>query len=123
MADPLVLLPTFAGGFAIQRLVEICDALRQRVRRAEGIVMLISVVCAGVVLGLGGKNILILQNLGFKPDYEALDYVVTVLVMSAGTEGVNSIMKFLGNKKDETWAKVRALAGPQPADVTRIRLL
>jgi hypothetical protein len=121
MADPLVLLPTC--GFAIQRLVEICDALRQRLRRAEGIVMLISVVCAALVIWLGGENFLILKYLGFDKNTRALDYAVTTLVMSAGTEGVNSIMKFLGNKKDETWAKVRALAGPQPSDGTRIRLL
>ena len=122
MADPLALLPVFTSGLAIQRLIEIVDALRAPVRRAEGMVMLVSVACAAIILGLGQGNMLILTKLGFAPKFGPLDYVVTTLVMSAGTEGVNSILKILGNTKDAMWGKVRALAGNGDSEIAKTRI-
>jgi hypothetical protein len=43
-----------------------------------------------------------------------VDVLVTGLVVSGGTEGFNSIMKFLGYKKEEKKAAIKTMTGGVP---------
>ena len=110
--------PAFAAGFAVQQLLEILDPLFDPLSKKiiEKIKMIqpIGVVDKKIVLGiisliLGfvltiGAGLRVLRPfLIIRADF--LDTIVTALIISAGTEGFNSIMKFLvyakENKKGE----------------------
>jgi hypothetical protein len=105
------LAPAFAAGFAVQRLIEIIDPVvpvRVSANRKKALLGFTS-------LGLGlllawGLSLQVLTKLGINPSDENyprlkflfpwLDYFVTGLVISAGTEGFNSILKFLEYRKE-----------------------
>jgi carbon starvation protein CstA len=103
----LALAPGFAAGFAVQRLLEIVDAVLAFVFAAawanrpnlKTFVLMILSIVAGFALAIG-TGVRVLQPLG-ATGVDAWDVVVTALVVSAGTEGANSILKYLGYKKDE----------------------
>ena len=95
--------PAFAAGFAVQQLLEILDGFVVKIKiigKADkklilGIVSLI----VGLVLAFGA-GLRVLQPLGVT-NADFLDGVITALIVSAGTEGFNSIMKFLGYAKED----------------------
>jgi hypothetical protein len=111
----LALAPGFVAGFAVQRVLEIFDAV------VDGLVTRFPVikVAAGddtfkarkafwsavisVILGFAiayYTGVRVLQPLQF-PAPDGWDMVITALVISAGSEGMNSILKWLGYKKDK----------------------
>ena len=100
--DKLVMAlgPAFAAGFAVQQLMELLDPIVIKLigtgdkKLVLGIVSLI----AGLVLAFGA-GLRVLQHLGIN-EADFLDGVVTALIVSAGTEGFNSIIKFLGYAKE-----------------------
>jgi hypothetical protein len=94
--------PAFAAGFAVQRLLEILDPLLDKIKFIKdnkkitlGLVSLI----VGLVLAFG-IGLRVLQPLGIT-SADFLDALATALIVSAGTEGFNSIMKFLGYTKED----------------------
>src|SRR4051812_41787273 len=96
--------PAFAAGFAVQRLLEILDSWivgstgnPYLTTYKKAILATISLI-AGFALSFGAK-LHVLQPLGIT-DADILDGIVTAFVVSAGTEGFNSIMKFLGYAKE-----------------------
>lgn len=94
--------PAFAAGFAVQRLLEILDPLVEKAKNKKAILGVASLI-AGLILAFAGK-LRVLLPLG--TDIGAvLDYLVTGLVISAGTEGINSVLKFLTYKKEEKKAE------------------
>ena len=105
--------PAFAAGFAVQRLLEIVDALvsvREPGKKKPAVLGVVSLVI-GVGLAFAGKLRVLLPLGG---DLEVtlganlaafVDYLVTGLIVSAGTEGFNSILKFLSYKKEEKKAE------------------
>jgi hypothetical protein len=107
--------PAFAAGFAVQRLLEIVDALLSARGRPPGrvkpaVLGVVSLV-VGVLLACAGK-LRVLLPLGSDLDATLganlaafVDYLVTGLIISAGTEGFNSILKFLNYKKEEKKAE------------------
>jgi hypothetical protein len=105
--------PAFAAGFALQRLLEIIDAVlnaREPGKKKPAVLGAISLV-VGVVLAFAGK-LRVLAPLGGNleatlggPFAAFVDYVVTGLIISAGTDGFNSILKFLTYKKEEKKAE------------------
>lgn len=110
--------PAFAAGFAVQQLLEILDGFVVKIKiigKADkklilGIVSLI----VGLVLAFGA-GLRVLQPLGVT-NADFLDGVVTALIVSAGTEGFNSIMKFLGYAKEDKKggaAESQKKAGPE----------
>ncbi|HXD34364.1 MAG TPA: hypothetical protein VN643_24815 [Pyrinomonadaceae bacterium] len=111
------LAPAFAAGFAVQRFLEILDPVVDRVigsERKKIILGLTSLVAGfGFASGLGVR---VLANLGaytFTGKFDQndlLDLLVTSLVISAGTEGLNSILKFMNYKKEETKAEASTKA-------------
>ena len=96
--------PAFAAGFAVQRLLEIVDALFVRIgedsafARSKPAIMAILSLAMGLLLA-GLAPLRVLAPLGVTNALLA-DFLVTALVISAGTEGVNSIVKFLEYAKD-----------------------
>ena len=105
----LALGPAFAAGFALQQLLEILDPIVGKIKVDKKLLLGIASLVIGLALAFGaGLRVLQpfgLTNVGF------LDAIITGLVVSAGTEGFNSIMKFLGYTKDNTKEKMKTGAG------------
>jgi len=94
--------PAFAAGFAVQRLLEILDPVLEKVQLFtdyKKITLAVISLIVGLALAFG-VGLRVLRPLG-AADSDLLDAVVTALIVSAGTEGFNSIMKFLGYAKEE----------------------
>jgi hypothetical protein len=91
--------PAFAVGFAVQQLLELLDPLVDKIE-GENKKLILGVVSLAIGLVLAfGAGIRVLQPLGVA-NAGFLDAVITGLIVSAGTEGFNSIIKFLGYTKD-----------------------
>jgi hypothetical protein len=105
--------PAFAAGFAVQRLLEIVDALlsaREPGKKKPALLGVISLVI-GIALAFAAK-LRVFVPLGGNleatlggPFAAFVDYLVTGLIISAGTDGFNSILKFLTYKKEEKKAQ------------------
>ena len=99
--------PAFAAGFSLQRLLEILDPLVTRIIGDERkrIVLGLLSLAVGLLLAFA-LDLHVLTKLGvtLSPRMGYLDYLVTALIVSAGTEGFNSILKFLSYKKEESEA-------------------
>jgi hypothetical protein len=103
--------PAFAAGFALQRLLEILDPIVDRLTGSASKKIVINVIAFAVGLGLAlAASLRVLEPLGIT-DKDAVDVIVTGLVVSGGTEGFNSIMKFLGYKKEEKKEESKQKAG------------
>lgn len=90
--------PAFAAGFAVQQLLEILDPVFEKSKVNKKLILgLISLVLGFALASGAGLHVLQafgVVNAGF------WDVVVTGLIISGGTEGFNSIMKYLGYSKD-----------------------
>jgi hypothetical protein len=98
------LAPVFAAGLGIQQLTEILDPILDKIASDYKKVFLgVVSLAAGLALAFGAE-LQVLHLLGIlEPDKRAfLDAVLTGLIISGGTEGINSILKFLKYKKEET---------------------
>jgi len=103
----LSLTPAFAAGLAIQQLLELADRFFEQVLKILGpslsmgidkklILGLVSLFVA-LIITIGG-GLRVLQPLGIEANF--VDVIVTSLIISAGIESVNSIVKFLGYTKE-----------------------
>lgn len=106
--DELVksLVPAFACGLGVQRALELADLFIGRMiggERKKTVLGWLSFLLGIAFSGLGGIRVL---NI-FSPNYPFpfLDVMITALIISSGTEGFNSIMKFLFYKKEEQKAE------------------
>lgn len=96
--------PAFAAGFALQQLLEILDPLIEKITKENKkmLLALVSLVFGLALAFLAGIRVLV--HLGYTGP-QMWDAIITGLIVSAGTEGINSIMKYLGyakeNKKEE----------------------
>jgi len=120
------LAPAFAAGFATQRLLEILDPLAERFAiERKRIVLGLTSLLAGLGFA-AGLSVRVLAHLGANKSksefdkYDLLDLLVTGLVISAGTEGFNSILKFMNYKKEEKKAEAKTQA--VTADTTKALL-
>lgn len=98
------LAPAFAAGFALQQLLEILDPLFSSiVKTPTSKKVLLGFVSLGIGLLFAWlADLRVLNSLiDCEKDHWLIDRVVTGLIISGGTEGFNSIMKFLGYKKEE----------------------
>lgn len=118
----LALVPVFAAGVAIQQLLEILDPLVMRLigERDKKLALGIISILAGFALSMGA-GLRILEPLGIM-DSGLFDAVVTALIISAGTEGFNSVLKFLGYSKeskkvDAAATKAWVIRDPQAKDL------
>ncbi len=97
------LAPVFAAGLGIQQLGEILSPLIDKIS-ADNKKLILGLVSLtlGLVLSFTAK-LHVLQLLGVTPatGLDTIDAIVTGLIISGGTEGVNSILKFLKYKKED----------------------
>jgi len=97
------LAPVFAASLGIQQLGEILSPLADKISpdNKKVILGLVSLTL-GLVLAFTAK-LHVLQLLGVTPatGLDPIDAIVTGLIISGGTEGVNSILKFLKYKKED----------------------
>lgn len=100
--------PAFACGLALQRLLEVADPLVDRFMATNKKLILAWLALAAGLLFAWIGELRVLNRLGIA-DKDALDFFVTALIVSAGTEGFNSLFKFLGyakeNKKQDAASK------------------
>ena len=96
----LALGPVFVTGLAIQQLLEILDPIVMRLMGDADKKMVLSIIsfAAGLILAAGG-GLRVLQPLGID-DAGIFDIFITALIVSAGTETFNSILKYLGYAKE-----------------------
>jgi hypothetical protein len=118
------LAPAFAAGFALQRLLEILDPILDKAERLLnkriflGLLSLFSGFGLARGLGLGVLRHMTPESASVPP---LLDYLVTSLIISGGTEGFNAVMKFMSYKKEET--KATALTETITAETTSRRMM
>lgn len=103
--------PAFAAGLAIQQLLELADRFIDQFLKIVGsplgieidkklILGLISLIM-GYIITVGAE-LRVLQSLGVVIEGgDFADVIVTALIISAGTESFNSILKFLGYVKED----------------------
>jgi len=97
------LAPVFAAGLGIQQLGEILSPLVDKVspnykKVILGLVSLTLALVLAFQFDLHVLNLLLKLN---ADKHASLDAMVTGLIISGGTEGVNSILKFLKYKKED----------------------
>jgi hypothetical protein len=119
------LAPVFAAGLGIQQLGELLSPLVDKISADnKKIVLGLVSLTLGLVLAFTAK-LHVLQLLGVTPasGLDTVDAIVTGLIISGGTEGINSILKFLKytkeDKKNEAATKTPANGNPPataPAD-------
>ena len=115
MADlTAALAPAFACGFAVQQLLELSDPVLSR--SSDPLRKKIYASAISLIAGFVFAHVTPLSVLRvFQTDANRIiDVIVTALIVSAGTEGFNSVMKFLGDKKEEQ--KADAAKAKQAAD-------
>jgi len=109
----MALGPAFAAGFAVQQLLEILDPLLgpltiKIIKKVKGvkfiqevdkkIILGIISLIFGFILTIGAGLRVLRPFMNARADF--IDIIVTALIISAGTEGFNSIIKFLGYAKE-----------------------
>jgi hypothetical protein len=117
--------PAFVAGFAVQHVIELLDSftfsLIANTAIKKTIVGIASLVLGAFVTVSGNVRILAPiyryantpaptsgANQSSQPvpsPSDDWDQIVTIVVISAGTEGINSILKLLGYKKEEAKAE------------------
>ncbi len=102
--DKLVIAlgPALAAGFALQQLLEILTPLLEKLKLNKKLFLSLLSLVIGLAFSFGA-GLRVLQPLGVT-DAGVWDLIVTGLIISAGTEGFNSIMKFMGYTKEQSKA-------------------
>jgi len=97
--------PAFAAGLAVQQLLEVLDPLIMKIIGTADKKLVLGIVAFlfGLVLAFG-TGLHVLEPLGVA-NAGIWDTVVTGLLISAGTEGINSVLKFLGYSKEKEKAE------------------
>jgi hypothetical protein len=119
------LAPVFAAGFAVQQLLEIVSSFfdldsKEFFKKYKKPILGTAAFALGYALArqLDHGVVGILQG---SDKYTTIDQLATALIISAGTEGVNSILKFLKYSKEDKKRDAAAdpngtpPAGPPPA--------
>jgi len=113
----IALAPVFAAGMGIQQLGELLDPVLERVSpNNKRVVMGLVSLSLGLVVAFQAKlHVLTTIGPGIVPDNSIIDPLITGLIISGGTEGINSILKFMKytkeDKKNEAAAKAPAAPG------------
>jgi hypothetical protein len=107
------LAPALAIGFAVQQFLEVMDPVVEWILKrlfkgdADAKKPLLGLVALAIGLAMAyGARVRVLEPLGV--DSEFWDPIVTGIVVSGGTQGFNSIMKFLGYAKESKKAAAQA---------------
>ena len=97
--------PAFAAAIGLQQLIEIMDPVFSWFKGNKGMILKPVSLLAGLILSFfAGLRVLI--HLGYS-GAEIWDIIITGLIISGGTEGFNSIMKFLGYTKTKRYEEIK----------------
>jgi len=119
----VALAPAFATGFAVQQALQIIDPLISKDGAAkQAITGMISLTLGLLIAGFGDVLVIgpLVKAAGSSITVKSwIDMPVSALIISAGTEGFNSIMKFLSYQKeaaksDAALKKADAASKPLP---------
>src|SRR5262249_38769091 len=103
--------PAFAAGLAIQQLLELLDpVVGEKLGNSKKIVLNLVALGIGLVLAFAG-GLQVLEPLGIH--HSTVDSIVTGLTIAGGTQGINSLLKFLGYAKEGM--KSEAVKKAEPA--------
>lgn len=113
----MALVPLLAAGLAIQQLLELLDPILSRIigERDKRLFLGVISLTAGLVFAFGsGLRVLEVflsqeQIITAGDGMDIVDAFITALIISAGTEGSNSILKFLGYSKESKKGDAAAL--------------
>src|SRR5580765_6108756 len=96
--------PLFAAGFAIQQVITLADSLLSAVgigALGDWKKFLLKLLSVGIAVFLVSQGrLLVLEPLGYA-GHELINHFAAVMVIAGGTEGVNSVVKFLGYAKED----------------------
>jgi hypothetical protein len=107
--------PAFAVGFAVQQVLEIVDPVIEAVVPKNWKKTILGLIALAIGLAAAyGAKVRVLGPLGVT-SAGAWDPIVTGVIVSAGTQGFNSVMKFLGYAKENK--KAAAEQGRSQADL------
>ncbi len=121
----IALGPAFAAGFAVQRLLAILDPTLEKskfFKDHKRVILAWVSLTVGLILAFWA-GLRVLKPLGYQST-DFIDGIVTALIVSAGTDGFNSITKFLGyakaNKKSEAAINLGNLGTSGKEDIKKI---
>ncbi len=106
--------PAFAAGFAVQQFVEIIDSVvvwsgawdpskDGTVTKKKAALSLISLAIAAAVVLFDPDHFNVIKAIGVLGD-KGVSIVISIAFISAGTEGFNSLLKWLTYKKEDAKA-------------------
>jgi hypothetical protein len=120
----LALAPAFACGLAVQRLLELTDPVVDGLipggdskARTKKIVLGLVSLAVGVLLAIVA-GIRVLAPISSETVPAWIDIAATALVVSGGTEAMNSLMKYLGYKKEEQKTETAELRATDRVAIT-----
>ena len=91
--------PAFAAGLAVQQFLEFASPIIDKIKCNKKLLMSLASVVIGLVLSFGA-GLRVLEPLGVV-NAGIFDPLVTGLIVSGGSEGLNSIIKFMGYAKEK----------------------
>jgi len=107
------LVPLFAAGFAVQQFLELLTSAlnldaKPSFEKYKKPILGGASLLAGFLLAGCIPSLKILHALNPKNDIGPWDVVITAFVLSAGTDGINSIVKFMKYAKEDKKATAAA---------------
>jgi len=105
--------PVFAAGLAVQQFLELIGPWLEKITNDDDKKKKMFVGLISLVVGLGlsfGARLYVLSALGASTPF-VVDGIVSGLIISGGTEGINSVMKFLGYSKEKEKANAATAKG------------
>jgi hypothetical protein len=105
------LAPAFAIGFAVQRFIEILDSWFDLDKKLSAEWKNAIMSTTALIVGISLASLLkikVLETLGIEISQNLfwIEWLVSGLIISAGTDGLNSILKFLSYSKEVKKAEV-----------------
>ena len=97
--------PAFAAALGLQQLIEVLDPVFSWFKGNKGVILKPLSLLAGLILSVFA-GLRVLDHLGYA-GAPIWDIIITGLIISGGTEGFNSIMKFLGYTKEKRYEEVQ----------------
>jgi hypothetical protein len=120
--------PVFVAGFAVQQFLEVLTSIlgldsNASFEKYKKAILGVASFGAGLILAINIEEVRVLKAFGITSGF---DIWITGFVLSAGTEGANSILKFLKyskeDKKSDAAAKDSTGAGAAPGILTAAAL-
>jgi hypothetical protein len=102
----IALGPVFVAGFAVQQFLEILMSIlnldsNASFEKYKKAILSVASLAMGFLLAYCIPSLRVLHAVDSKNALSGWDLVVTAFVLSAGTEGINSIVKFMKYSKED----------------------